>query len=370
MSRLTLEQRAEVVRLYVSGKTSIALAAEFGIAVATVLRIVRISGEVVRSSANGQEKLTLKQRDEVVRRYVAGETSRKLAAQYGVSYLTVLSSVRRAGEQVRSKSSPSMFTEEQEQKICNKYSNGAGISDLSLMFNCADCTIYKVLKTNGVALRSRAFRLVDHSALKNLDDEAALYWCGFLFADGSVKTRTSSSVLSVNLSAVDKDHLFKLQSFLKTDFFVASHNYPGQSYSSNPKFRLCVVSDEVCDDLLSYGRYDGALHPSLWGSRHFWRGLVDGDGSLGIYFDSRSKKSRPMFSVCGTQCMMDNFKKRFSLSGHNSKAKVRLHSSGSIYHYGLNGRVGVECIKWLYGDATVYLDRKYETAQRILREYG
>jgi len=46
--------------------------------------------------------------------------------------------------------------------------------------------------------------------------------------------------------------------------------------------RFSVRSEQLAERILRLGRYDGPIDDTLVGSRDFWRGVTDGDGSLGI----------------------------------------------------------------------------------------
>ena len=105
----------------------------------------------------------------------------------------------------------------------------------------------------------------------------------FLFADGSVGRGEQLGRVSVRVSERDKNQLVKLRAFLGSTHTIGAApagNYGG--YRSKPSVRLSVRSVRLAQRLLSLGRYEGPIDGLLVQSRDFWRGIVDGDGSLGI----------------------------------------------------------------------------------------
>jgi hypothetical protein len=119
--------------------------------------------------------------------------------------------------------------------------------------------------------------------LNAFDQLTPAYWVGFLFADGSVSKDRQSKTLSVRVSERDRENLLKLRAFLRSTYSIGTApagNYGG--YRSRPLVRLSVSSPQLAERILCLGRYDGPINTTLVESRDFWRGVVDGDGSLAI----------------------------------------------------------------------------------------
>ena len=123
---------------------------------------------------------------------------------------------------------------------------------------------------------------VDTSVFSSLDSKAE-YWLGFLYADGSV---TKTNVLTVMLKSSDADHLLKLKEFLRTDTPIKNsiRLVKGKEYGAAG---LTVRSKDLCASLATYGivprkTYVGCIPDSVCSSRNFWRGMVDGDGYVGV----------------------------------------------------------------------------------------
>jgi hypothetical protein len=264
-------------------------------------------------------KLTPEQKLEAVERYVGGQGATEIAADYGVSNVAILGVLRRRGVQVR---------------------------------------------TNSEAQTKHTLR---HDALDILTPDAA-YWCGFLFADGTImppRPGHGGGGIALVLAERDRDHLAKFRGFLGSSHAItaiAPHRYNASDYFAHPAARFAVNSDRLADRLRSLGRYDPPLNSELASSRDFWRGVVDGDGSLGLY------GGKPHLRVCGSDWLMEAFRSFVVDRHHLCHATVRPHKS--IYEVHLCGPSAANAVSLLYSDASTVLDRKCNGALNIYARAG
>jgi hypothetical protein len=94
----------------------------------------------------------------------------------------------------------------------------------------------------------------------------------------------------------------------------------------------------------------------------YWRGVIDGDGS----FTRKNKDGQCNVTLYGSEFICAGFKKWASSF---VKSKARIRKIKSIFGIEFSGNtIAPEVLRRLYGDATVYLDRKYEKAMQILEE--
>ena len=86
---------ADLVAAYRSGVGSYRIAARFGISPATVRARLRAAGVRLRAARSSQRAPTTA---EVVRMRATGLTVRELARHYGVSHVTILDRLKKAGK--------------------------------------------------------------------------------------------------------------------------------------------------------------------------------------------------------------------------------------------------------------------------------
>lgn len=121
---------------------------------------------------------------------------------------------------------------------------------------------------------------VDHTVFNTITDESA-YWLGFLITDGSVVYPKGGNFLpkiSFELQARDKEQVQELSNFIKS-------TYPLYYNKNVDAWKLQVASKELADILATYNIVSNKTHiakvpDSLMNNRHFWRGVMDGDGSF------------------------------------------------------------------------------------------
>jgi hypothetical protein len=121
----------------------------------------------------------------------------------------------------------------------------------------------------------------DTSLFDEIDTGSKAYWLGFISADGCV---TDNGVVRIALAGQDEGHLVKLKRDLQ-----ATHPIRGVTPKGRAKHQsaLSINSRKLAGGLRAHGvvpRKSLTMKPPtkvpLHLLRHYWRGMVDGDGSL------------------------------------------------------------------------------------------
>jgi hypothetical protein len=220
---------------------------------------------------------------------------------------------------------------------------------------------------------------INHDAFSELTPEA-LYWIGFMLADGCVrlekrvfKTGTIKYYKSVSIALAVRDieQLRRLKDFLQSGHKITEYLNKG-TFGAYTQCRLSFLSPTIFDRLSEFGvvpnKTEGTSLPDTVAlDKNFWRGFVDGDGYITI---SRSWKSRvPFIGACGCESVISSFQAYLEhLTGTRYSITPSL-STKKCVAIKVNGPQAVKVISVLYGDATVSLSRKLETARQILKIY-
>ena len=199
--------------------------------------------------------------------------------------------------------------------------------------------------------------LIDDSAFDKPSKETA-YWIGFLFADGYMNFRQAD--IKINLAEKDAAHLFKLRQFLKSNYriFKYSGMRAGKRHAGR---RMDFRSRSIAIRLKQLGWKSKSNHRpirSLTNSVDFWRGVVDGDGHLGI------TNGKPRFTLVGRRNIVASFLRFAKKRLPTLEANISDH--GSIYAVQSAGRPAQAIIKLLYHGSEVHLDRKKTLAEGII----
>lgn len=196
-------------------------------------------------------------------------------------------------------------------------------------------------------LREKRGFTLNESVFETITDDSA-YWLGFLLADGNV----SENTITLNLKTGDTEHLEKFRTFMGGN----------QTISVKKDIRMsgyAFGSIKVAKDLAGWGIVPNKSliakpHKDLINNRHFWRGMIDGDGTL--------YKDRNGLGLCGTEAVCQGFldfaKTIISTKAHVRKCKANLWNIGISCGRSYNVGLLIE----LYENAPTYLTRKHARA--------
>jgi len=195
------------------------------------------------------------------------------------------------------------------------------------------------------------------------------YILGFIFADGGIVKVTHngcSDKLGFGIQLRDIDVLRKI----KKEFSAKQCLSIGTKYVH---FSIC--SQKIVDDLKRLGiSYRKSFQKSSYGIipnipeeyiKDFIRGITDGDGS--INFD---KKGYPTLSICGTKKII-TFIQNYFLSKFNIFSKItQAKKNGkryNLFYIAYRSNSAKTLINYLYNNANLYLERKFQLAQKCLK---
>lgn len=260
--------------------------------------------------------------------------------------------------------------------IVEGYRGGLSMYDLMRRHGGTRDTICRRLKAAGVTLRTKAerqFRLPcrEDAFADAAGSEAAAYWAGFLMADGCVSTNGGRGGRHVilALSEVDRGHVEAFRAFLGSDHVI--QEIPGRACPtgvSKPCCRLDVVSDRLASDLARYGivprKSKTAEAIGLEDNRHFWRGVVDGDGNLRWSVRRNPQHTpRPALQLAGSLPLLTQFA---AFAARVIGATGKPHVSHGCHGFALMSGKAAAMISHLYTDCTVALSRKWAIAHALL----
>lgn len=188
---------------------------------------------------------------------------------------------------------------------------------------------------------------VDDTFFQTIDTESKAYWLGFFFADGCIATHNT---IHIHLGHKDLPHLKTFKQAIKSQHTITPR---ANSY------QLCVVSEQIVTDLLAHGmrtrKNRTSSIPTVPSNlqRHFWRGVVDGDGTIAQI------GKQAVLAVAGWEATCSAF--QLWLASYGIKCGVR--RMGRIWQAYISSSQYVKAAcQLLYGEATIALSRKQERA--------
>lgn len=251
---------------------------------------------------------------------------------------------------------------EQIQYIIKEYLDGKSIKKLANAFSVHQNTIKKVLQDNDLHIRnleeSKQEKNVNYHIFDRIDTEEKAYWLGFIAADGCV----SNNYIIISLQKRDKHHLEKFARFLGCDNSkIKDYELEGKEYSN---FKFGSVA--ICKALNQWGileRKSLILQPPLFleeeNLKKAWaRGYFDGDGGISL---SKNKKRAQLYCTSTKEVL--NWLISFL---ELNTTPILEHNCKNTYRISINGfRKVKEKATFLYKDATIFLDRKYQIYESL-----
>lgn len=306
-------------------------------------------------------KLSQEQIQNIIQSFKSGKQQSDVAIEYGVSRACISQLLKRNNIETYSKNRKIALSKEDIDNIVNMYYSKLSLISISEKMGYSTKYIEKVLKSNGVELRDRhdvrKYPLLNEGFFDIVDNEAAAYFLGFMYADGNVSTNSTAIKLKLHKKDTYILKTFSLLIFGDIHLLDAENNKIFQVNSKHMKEQLiklgCMPNKtfklEFPDCIPDY-----LLH-------HFIRGYIDGDGCISRY------KNDFDVSFIGTEkfCIKANTKiaTYIGIEGRIKKDKNLIerynNTITSTLSYKGNRRVE-KLLDWLYKDATIFLERKHQ----------
>jgi hypothetical protein len=329
-----------------------------------------------------QRMFTDDQEAELVRRYEAGESSASLSAEFGCNICTVPYIVRKLGGRVLEPAdwmkraaavageNRRLFNDDDRRAIVDDYESGLVSSKIATKYNCSEGAITRAIKEGGGIFRDkfscgRKRELANQDFFDCIDSEEKAWALGFFTADGYVHDATRQLV--IGLQRRDRDALETFRRLLGSTANIVDYEAAtGKGDVIRSYSKITFNSKRLTDALLALGVTRAkSLIVEPWSGpdgllRHYWRGAVDGDGSI---FESK-KEQKWSVSFCGNKMMVDGFMRFVSRHVESSAQK---HPHFKIFSVTYRGRaLPQEVARLLYDGSTVHLERKKRLADHLL----
>jgi hypothetical protein len=189
------------------------------------------------------------------------------------------------------------------------------------------------------------------------------YILGFIVADGCIVIGTYkgySDALKFGVQLKDRDILEKIKKELNSEHAIST---------LRNATHFCITSQKIVDNLKRLGiTYQKSLKETVpvvpkKFTKDFIRGVIDGDG--GISFD---KRHYPTLRLCGgsnTVTFVRNyFWQKFNAYSTIGKRKYSPIAKNFLYNISYRANTAKKLIIYLYGNASLYLERKHELAMK------
>lgn len=198
------------------------------------------------------------------------------------------------------------------------------------------------------------------NAFERIDNELSAYFLGYLLADGCICEADGKIFLQLKCHERDKDILEKFKEFVGSKANICVTSVRGKK----DYVVMRISCRKICYDLMKFGivpRKTFVAAPiELNGEleRHFWRGVVDGDGWVGVSLMRSNGRYYEGMGLCGTEDVCNGLR-LFAIKNGILTNVVVCEAGERSYKFNIQCRQARLLAKLLYSNCAVYLDRKY-----------
>lgn len=215
---------------------------------------------------------------------------------------------------------------------------------------------------------------VNDKVFDKIDNQDKAYVLGLLYADGC---NYQNGRVKIDLIEDDIDVLEKLKIFFEYEGEIKHHkqglkNIGGKIYDCKDSCRLQFTSKRISSNLNKYGCTSNKTYTLLFPNdeiisenllRHFIRGYMDGDGGISYWIDNKNTGHKKFqINFCGTTDMIikisNLLSEKFNCCPSNCD-RYKERDNNNLQTSICGNLVVSRILDWLYKDANIYMQRKY-----------
>lgn len=262
------------------------------------------------------------------------------------------------------------ITKEEELEIVELYQSGVSCTKIGVKYKKHHKLIAKILDKYNIkrTCESNRKHKLDEHYFDTIDSQDKAYILGLLFADGYNSIDKSS--IRISLQYTDVDILLKIKDKIGSSkeliFIDCKNRKSSNGYISKDMYQLEFYSSHICKQLAKLGMIQNKSlvleYPDIDEkyNSHFIRGYFDGDGSFCPHYTKKG-----YFQSMATITSTEQFCKRaLDIIRRNTNVNGGIYDASS--HNGITKVIGIsgtnqcrEFFEWMYKDADLYLERKY-----------
>jgi hypothetical protein len=293
--------------------------------------------------------------EKVCELYLSGKSTREASIATKISQ----TQIRRILSKYNISARSIKTSDDLEDQIIQLYNDNISSEKIAKQFDINGTTVCRILKRRGIELRSESDR---HRTLNLYEDffsvidtQEKAYLLGFLYADGSV--HKDNNMIKIEVHEKDQDIL---ELFIQNIF---NNCRPKIGIDREVYRYITITSKQLKEDLIKHGctpqkTFTVSL-PTLNNEMlsHFLRGLYDGDGCI------CTTNNQVSVTLTGLGTFLKQIQDIYT--------SLNIRSYYVVYKK--NKKIGDLCVRavdevnkllrYLYSDARIYLQRKYQAYQ-------
>lgn len=252
--------------------------------------------------------------------------------------------------------------------IIKSYLDGNSCETVAKLYNITRDKVRKILKHFNVKFRSQSESNTrykfNHDFFNKINSQDTSYFLGFLLADGYINDKD----VVLELKNEDRHILESFKNAINGNNAIKEYFKPKNGFSSKGTHtcKLFLRSPKMAKDLnklgLNRNKTYNIIVPeiSVDLEKHFWRGVLDGDGYISCYTtNSKKQKKQIDTGICGHLNTMNSF---VDFLRRNQISTLGVRPDRSIFRVRVRTKDCNKFLNLLYSDANpdLFLKRKHE----------
>ena len=301
----------------------------------------------------------------VVDLYNNGMSQPDIAKIYGCGTTTISNVLRKMN--VKTRLGGSQNTQDKILRMREMYKSGKLLEEIADEFHTTRATVSKLLKKNGVEIDRFTYHCNEHYFDK-VDSQDKAYILGLLWADGH--NRFDKGGVILELQEEDKQLLESINDITENERPLRKVALSEKNPKWKDQYNLLWQSKHLSSVLNGYGmcqRKSLVLEFPKWMAQelypHFIRGYLDGDGCV-CYMP---KNNKLQVSMIGTRMFLDVVREICETIGVKTYITHDKRVNEVICQLSIPSNASsVSFLKWIYQDANLKMERKYNKYQQFL----
>jgi hypothetical protein len=261
---------------------------------------------------------------------------------------------------------------EEYENIINLYKSGLSQEKIGKIYNVGYYIIGKILKKCGIAARDDSHKsrkyTINENYFDNIDTKNKAYVLGLLYSDGC--NYPPQHRVKLELQERDKSILDKINIEIQSNKPLSFVNLNSKNANWQNTYRLDITNKHISDKLVELGMVQNKslvlefpkwLDESMYAS--FLRGYLDGDGHI-------EWSNTRFITLVGTSQFCEHVKDfcKSRLNINCSICNTANKNSNTKLLYIHRKKQVKEFLDFIYKDADLYIERKYNIYQKICME--
>lgn len=364
MYKLNNIQINNILKLWNNGKSMLSIAKELGIDNGTVKNYLVKNGYEIKYIPTKDEIENMK------KFYNLGLSINQLHILFNRKGETISKHLKESGIIIEKRKNK-LAEEQIEILIIEMYNFGLSMQKIMGILKIGKKKVLDILNKNNISIRDNSdYRIytLNENYFDIIDSPNKAYILGFLYADGCVSKNKYNIQLSLQEGDIEilQKIKYELDSNAPLIFREFSKYNDKTGHNQQNQWALFIHSRHMHESLCKLGvvpqKTHGITYPDFLLDEfhsHFLRGVLDGDGCIHAPYGNYGKHK--MVDICGTQTFCNQAKEVIEKTLGIHCSIIKINKNGSTYRITISGgRQVSKLLDWIYKDADLKLNRKYE----------